>query len=489
MSARPTPHPTPRPLPDRRSVLYGLGATLGTVALSSLFADEPAPIPAGRDSPAGPSAAGNLLGAKPGHVPSKATRCIFVMLEGGPSHIDTFDPKPKLDDLHMQEFVREEKFASAMSSGKRYFVKSPWGFRPAGKSGLPMATVFEHLPTVADELCVFHGLQAESVNHPTACYHINTGNRFGGDPAFGSWTLYGLGTENANLPGFIVLPETNFPQGGAANWGAGFLPADYQGTPLRAVATPILDLAPPPGVTPEIQRANLDLLAALDAEHAAGHPASAQLSARLASYELAFRMQAEVPDLLDLQGESEATRARYGVGDPRCHDAARRFLLARRLIERGVRFVQAYVAGWDSHDYLERSHGNRIAAIDRPLAALIGDLKDRGLLDSTLVVVCGEFGRSPDNGIRGGGARVGRDHNQSAMVALLAGGGVPGGTRIGATDELGQSAVECVHPIRDFHVTLLRLLGLDDNKLTYFHAGRFKQLSQIGGRVIPELLG
>jgi hypothetical protein len=460
---------------SRRDLLYGLGVSLGSVALSALLRAE--------EKPAGP------LSPKPPHGPAKAKACISLFMEGGPSHIDTFDPKPKLAGLHMQEFSRQDKFASAMASGKRYYVASQFEFRQAGESGLALCRNFEHLAKVADELCVYKGLQVDSVDHPTACYQMNTGNRFGGDPAVGAWTTYGLGSENQNLPAFVVLPEGAYPQGGAANWSNGFLPAHFQGTPLRASGSPILDLAPAYGATRERQRANLELLAELNRADQARHPHHAEVAARTAAYELAFRMQSEVPGILDLSKESQQTLDAYGIGRPETDSFGRRCLLARKLVAAGVRFVQLFEGGWDSHDYLQRAHTARIKAIDQPIAALIGDLKRQGLLDSTLVVWGGEFGRSPDNGVRGGGNVAGRDHNAKAMCVWLAGGGVPGGRAVGATDELGAAAVECVHHVRDFHVTLLHLLGLNDNKLTYFHEGRFKQLSQVGGSVIKELVG
>jgi hypothetical protein len=459
--------------PSRRELLFGLGASLGSVALSTLLDDE---------------AAANPLASKPGHFAAKAKSCIFLFMEGGPSHIDTFDPKPKLRELHLNEFNRGGEDKSAMESGKRYFVESPFRFRKAGKCGADMAENWEHLAGVADEICFYRGCQAESVNHPTALYHMNTGNTFGGDPAVGAWVTYGLGSENQDLPGFIVLPELAYPQGGAANWSNGFLPAHYQATPLRPQGSPILDLQPPPGITPEHQRANLDLLAKLNERHQQQYPWNDELSARVENYERAFRMQMQAPGIFDLRAEDARTLAMYGVGEAPTDGFARRCLLARRLVERGVRFVQVYAGTWDSHDYIQRAHTALIKAVDRPIAALIQDLKQRGLLDETLVVWCGEFGRSPDNGIRGGVA-YGRDHNAQAMTIWLAGGGVNAGHTIGATDELGAAAVEAVHPIRDLHVTLLKLLGLDDRRLTYFHAGRFKQLSQFGGRAIEELFG
>ncbi len=374
-----------------------------------------------------------------------------------------------------------------MESGKRYYVESPFSFRKAGQSGADLCTEWEHLAEVADDLCFYRGLQAESVNHPTALYQINTGNRFGGDPAVGSWVTYGLGTRNQDLPGFIVLPELSYPQGGPSNWGNGFLPAHFQGTPLRPQGSPILDLQPPEGISREHQRANLDLLGKINQRHLDDHPGQDELTARIDSYELAFRMQMQVPDILDINAEDEATQALYGIGEPETDAFGRKCLLARRLVQRGVRFIQIYNASWDSHDYIQRAHRARIRSVDRPIAALIQDLKRQGMLDETLIVWCGEFGRSPDNGVRGGTA-YGRDHNARAMTVWLAGGGVNAGHTIGATDEIGAEAVENVHPIRDLHVTLLRLLGLDDNRLTYFHNGRFKQLSQFGGEVINELI-
>ena len=460
----------------RRDALYGLGASLGAVAFNSLLAAEPEGA-----APRGP------LAPKPSHLPTKIQRCIFLMMEGGPSHIDTFDPKEKLAELHLQEFVRGGEQKSAMESGKRYYVQSPFKFRKAGESGADIAENWEHLAGCVDDICFYRGCQVDSVNHPTAMYQMNTGNRFGGDPALGSWTTYGLGSLNQDLPGFIVLPEVSYPQGGAANWSSGFLPPHFQGTPLRPQGSPILGLTPMAGVTREHQRDNLDFLAQLNQRHAAAHPRHAELAARMDAYELAFRMQMQVPGILDLTQEDPKTLALYGVGEEPTDAFGRRCLLARRLVSKGVRFVQLYAGTWDSHDYIQRAHGALVRRVDRPIAGLLKDLKRTGLLESTLVVWCGEFGRSPDNGVRGGTA-YGRDHNPHAMTIWFAGGGVKAGQTIGATDETGAEAVECVHHVRDLHVTLLRLLGLDDNKLTYFHGGRFKQLSQFGGDVIDELL-
>lgn len=459
----------------RRDFLYGLTSSLGSVAFSSLLSREAMAKP-------GP-------GAQALHFPTaKAKHCIFLYMEGGPSHIDTFDPKPKLKNLHMQEFTREGEEQSAMSSGKRYYVESPFEFIKAGKSGADMCTLWENLKEVADDLCFYRGMQVDSVNHPTANYQANTGNQFGGDPGIGAWVNYGLGTENDDLPGFIVLPELAHPQGGAANWANGYLPTSYQGTPLRPKGSHILDIQPPAGISREHQRKNLDLLAKLNRKHAEEHPYHDDLVTRMKNYELAFRMQTQVPGIVNIEKESAKTKEMYGIGSEPTDDVGRRCLLARKLVEKGVRFVQLYVSTWDSHDYLSKAHGSLIPRVDKPIAALIKDLKDRGLLEETLIVWMGEFGRTPDNGVRSGGKAYGRDHNPDAMTVWMAGGGVNAGHTIGATDEIGAKAVEKIHHVRDFHVTLLRLLGLDDNKLTYYHAGRFKQLSQFGGTVIEDLI-
>lgn len=463
--------------PTRREFLYSLGASVGSVALTALLA---------RDGLAA-TAGSNPLAARSGQLPAKAKNCIFLMMDGGPSHIDTFDPKPKLAELHLQEFNRAGKTKSAMESGKRYFVRSPFAFRKAGQCGADIAENWEHLSRVVDDICFYRGCQVDSVNHPTAMYQMNTGNRFGGDPAIGAWVNYGLGSINQNLPGFVVLPEVSYPQGGPANWGNGFLPTSFQGTPLRPKGSPILDLTPPAGITREHQRENLDLLSQLNIAHQHDHPQHEELKARMDAYELAFRMQLQVPGLLDLEREDPKLKESYGIGADATDAFGRKCLLARRLVEQGVRFVQLYAGTWDSHDYIARAHSNLVRNVDKPIAALLADLKQRGLLESTLVVWCGEFGRSPDNGVRGGTA-YGRDHNPKAMTVWFAGGGVKAGHTIGATDETGAEAVDCVHHVRDLHVTLLRLLGLDDNQLTYFHGGRFKQLSQFGGAAIKELI-
>jgi hypothetical protein len=456
----------------RREFLFGLGSSLGALALTDLRAAETK-----SDNP--------LSARKTMHSP-KAKAVIMLFMEGGPSQADTFDPKPKLNQLHLSESTRTK----GLATGKRFYVGSPFRSRRVGESGIEMSDRWKFLadPAVADELCVYRGCQASSLNHPEALLQMNTGSRLGGDPGVGSWVNYGLGSENRNLPGYVVMTELALPQAGPANWTNGFLPPHFQGTRLRSTGSPILDLDPPQYKSRAHQRKALDQLAILNARHAKQHPEHAELQARMASYELAYRMQMSVPGIVDIDKEPRHLQQAYGLDRKETAAFGRQCLMARRLVEQGVRFVQIFSGGWDSHDYLERGHSSRIASVDQPIAALIKDLKARGLLDETLVVWTGEFGRTPDNNYRGGVTALGRGHNVDAMNMWFAGGGTKPGTVVGATDEIAARAVEVVHPIRDVHVTMLHLLGLDDNKLTYFHAGRFKQLSQFGGELIPEIM-
>ncbi|MFT4688631.1 MAG: hypothetical protein ACI9OD_000829 [Limisphaerales bacterium] len=461
----------------RREFLYGLGASMGSVALTSALAKDAA-MPSALDL--------KPLAPKQPQLPAKAKNVIMLFMEGGPAHMDTFDPKPKLTELHK----KESKSTKSLAGGFKFFVGSPFGFDKVGQSGIEMCDQWKYLrdPEVADELCNYRGCQAESLNHPEALFHMNTGSRLGADPALGAWATYGLGSVNQNLPGYVVMTELALPQGGSRNWSNGFLPAYYQGTRLRPTGSPILDLKSQGYKSRAHQRKALDALAMLNDQHAKKHPDHKDLAARMESYELAHRMQTEVPDVIDLKGEPEHIRELYGLNDKDTGEFGKQCLMARRMVEKGVRFVQIFSGGWDSHDYLERGHGSRIKSVDKPIAALIKDLKKRGMLDDTLVIWTGEFGRTPDNNKRGGVYSLGRGHNADAMTMLMAGGGVKKGAIVGATDEIGSEAVDVRHPIRDFHVTLLHLLGLDDNKLTYFHAGRYKQLSQFGGKVINELI-
>ncbi|MBP6602126.1 MAG: DUF1501 domain-containing protein [Verrucomicrobiales bacterium] len=457
------------PSATRRDFLYGLGTSLGSLAFSDLLASD-APSP---------------LSVKPPMHPSKAKAVIMLFMEGGPSQMDTFDPKPKLTELHK----KESKLTAGLETGFKFYVGSPFSSRKVGQNGLDMSDQWQYLadPEVADELCNYRGCQAESLNHPEALFHMNTGSRLGSDPAIGAWATYGLGSANQNLPGYVVMTELALPQGGSRNWSNGFLPAHYQGTTLRPQGSPILDLRSQTYKSREHQRRALDELQFLNQKHADTNPQHADLAARMENYELAFRMQTEVPGVVDIEAEPQYIKDMYGLGKKETETFGRQCLMARRLVEKGVRFVQIFSGGWDSHDYLERGHSSRIRSVDQGMAALIKDLKHRGMLDETLVIWTGEFGRTPDNNKRGGVYSLGRGHNAEGMTMLLAGGGIKPGI-VGATDEVGGKAVECVHPIRDLHVTMLNQLGLEDNKLTYFHAGRYKQLSQFGGNAIPELI-
>lgn len=459
---------------NRRDFMFSLSASLGSVAFSAMLsADDKS-----RDN-------SSLATKSPMH-PAKAKNVILLFMEGGPGHMDTFDPKPELVKRHKQK----SELAFGQETGFKFFVGSPFKFRKVGNHGIEMCDQWKYLadPYIADELCNYRGCQAESLNHPEALFHMNTGSRLGGDPALGSWINYGLGSENQNLPGFVVMTELALPQGGSTNWSNGFLPPHYQGTRLRPQGSPLLDLAPQEFKDVRHQRRALDELEWLNERHLRTMDnRDQQLLARMQNYELAFRMQSEVPGVLDLSRETEQTKAMYGLEQEETKVFGKQCLMARRLVENGVRFVQIFSGGWDSHDYLERGHTARIKSVDQPIAALIRDLKQRGMLEETLVIWTGEFGRTPDNNRRGGVYSLGRGHNSQAMTMLFAGGGIRPGV-VGATDELGSSAVECVHPIRDLHVTLLHLLGLDDNKLTYFHGGRFKQLSQFGGELIKDII-
>ena len=474
------------PLVARREALFALGTGLGSIALTGMLAADEKP----RGNDANEATQRTPLAPRPGHMAAKAKSCIFLMMEGGPSHIDTFDPKPKLADLHLQEFVREGKEKSAMESGKRYYVQSPFAFRQVGQCGADMAENWEHLAHVADDVCFYRGCQVDSVNHPTALYQMNTGNRFGGDPAVGAWTTYGLGTHQS---GFARVHRAA-RCGLSARWrreleqrlSAGVLSRDARCAP-RARRFSIYNL--PTGITPEHQRANLDLMAKLNV----AHQATASVARRTgradgANYELAFRMQMQVPGILDIRQEdaSDTRCVRCRPGTDRSLWPEMSAGAATRRTRRAVRATLRGHLGL-TRLHCARSRQSLVTQVDQPIAALLADLRQRGLLDETLIVWCGEFGRSPDNGVRGGVA-YGRDHNPKAMTIWLAGGGVKAGHTIGATDELGAEAVDCVHHVRDLHVTLLRLLGLDDNKLTFFHGGRFKQLSQFGGKVIEELI-
>lgn len=462
----------------RRDFLYRFGHGLGGIALASLL-DQNGAMAAAPTKSLGE----NPLTPKRGHHAAKAKACIFLFMSGAPSQMDTFDPKPKLSEYHGRAVHRVYG-----SLEKRIYVGSPYKFARHGKCGMEISEIFPHLATCADDLAVVRSLHTSAQSHTTATFFMNTGAFIPGSPSLGAWLLYGLGTENQDLPAYVVLPDKRGVFGGAINWANGYLPASYQGTQLNSVGTPIVDLAPPAGVTRSQQRANLDLLRDLNDSSLGPDNPNLDLIARMRNYEQAFRMQTAVPEALGIDSEPRETQELYGLDDKITESVGRKCLMARRLVERGVRFVQIYVDGWDSHDKIASEHRRRGYETDKPIAGLLKDLKRRGLLDETLVVWGGEFGRTADNSMLFFRTDPGRDHNKSAMVMWLAGGGIKGGTVVGETNELGTKAAENVYHTYDVHSTILRQMGLDDMKLTYYHAGRFKRLTDLGGRLIKEIV-
>jgi len=429
----------------------------------------------------------NPLAGQPPHFPAPAKRVIWLFMEGGPSHIDLFDPKPQLDKLAGQPMPASfGKVITAMGTADNALMPSKRTWKQYGESGI---WVSDWLPNVAqqvDDLAVIRSCWADGLNHVGSVCQMNTGDILAGRPSLGAWTTYGLGTANSNLPTFVVMADGADPVGGPKNWSSGFLPATYQGTMFRNGDTPIFHLTPPKTIGDRQQRSKLDLLAELNRHYAADKLEDTELAARLNSYELAYRMQAAAPEAVDLAKESELTKQLYGMDE----EPTRRFgalcLLARRLVERGVRFVQLYCgsnSGWDAHNDIEENHSKHCQASDKPIAGLLTDLKTRGLLDDTLVVWGGEFGRTPFNE-----KGKGRDHNPWGFTIWMAGGGVKGGTVYGATDEIGLRAIQGRAHVHDIHATILHLLGMDHEKLTFFHNARDERATINGGEVITDIL-
>jgi hypothetical protein len=452
---------------DRREFLRTAGGGAGMIALHSLLAGE---------SLAGESQAGRTAGTGP-HFRPRAKRMIWLFMHGGPSQVDLLDPKPDLVKYAGQPLPAS--FGSVMT--RRKVADNPLlgpirPFRPRGRSGLPLSDFLPHLATVADDLCVIRSLHGDSVNHPQSVYQMNTGSILMGHPSFGSWLAYGLGSENENMPAFVVLPDPGGGlKGGPSAWGSGYLPATFQGTTMRPGKTPILNLTPPEGVSDHRQRSTLDFVQQLNRRHLTGREADDDLAARIESYELAFRMQSAAPEAVDFSQESVATLSMYGIDQPVTRDFGERCLLARRMIERGVRMVQVYSGdtnGWDAHKDVDQNHSAYCAKTDKPVTALLTDLKRSGLLDDTLVVWCGEFGRMPmsEQG-------KGRDHNPWGYSGWIAGAGIRGGRAYGSTDEIGLRAEENKVHVNEFHATLLELMGLDHRDLTYLHNGLEERLT------------
>ncbi len=458
---------------NRRQVLKSVGLGFGQLALVDLLARDnllAAPV-----APAGP------LAVKPPHFAPKTKAVIWLFMEGGPSACDTFDPKPMLTKYDGKQ---PPKSIDVYFGKPGPLMGSPFKFAQYGQCG---AWVAETMPAIAgqvDKIAFLKGCYSESNNHSPAMFQMNTGFIRSGYPSVGSWTTYGLGSANQNLPGFVVMPNASGSKGGPQNWGSGFLPGAYQGVGFRASGSPLLNLDLPVGMSLAEQRRMLDFASKLNQEHVEQHPGEADLLARIDSYELAYRMQAEAKEAVDISAESDETKKLYGFEDAASRPYGEKCLLARRLVERGVRFVQAYTnRDWDAHQGLKANHTDRPAEMDQPVAGLLADLEARGLLDSTLVVWGGEFGRMPVSQ-----SGQGRDHNPDGFAIWMAGGGVKGGVSHGATDEIGHKAVENRVSVHDIHATILYLLGLDHTRLTYEHNGRRFRLTDVEGEVIKPIL-
>src|SRR5262245_23698609 len=476
------PH-VPR-LNSRRDFLFKAGGGFGALALAALLRAE---------EDRGEKPHGSPLTPKKPQFETKAKNVIFLFMEGGPSHLDTFDPKPELNRRAGQKLP--DSFGpviTPMGTGGNTLLAPKRKWQKYGRSGLDVSDWLPHIATCADDLAVVRSCWADGLNHVGSVCQMNTGSILAGRPSLGAWTLYGLGSDNQNLPGFVVMSDAGEPTGGARNWGTGFMPATYQGTFFRGGSHPILNLASPDGVGPKQQEYKLELIERLNKLHQESRPDDSDLAARINAYELAYRMQAAAPDVVDLAKEPDRVKEMYGLDRKECADFAHRCLLARRLVERGVRFVQIYCGGgsqWDAHSDIEGNHSKMCARCDQPTAALLKDLKQRGLLDSTLVIWCGEFGRTPMVELRGttDQSKAGRDHHPMAYSLWLSGGGVRGGQVIGKTDDLCMSIVEDPVHVHDLQATILHLLGFDHTRLTYRHLGRDFRLTDVGGKVVTKL--
>lgn len=476
-------------LATRRTMLNRIALGFGGLAFNALLPSDSLPA---KTKPAG------LAPVTP-HFAPRAKSVVFLFMQGGVSHVDTFDPKPELDKYDGKEppFQRARvKFAK-----RGNLLKSPWKFRPAGESGLPMSSLWQHLPKVADELCMVHSVCDTNVAHGGATMKLFTGSDLSVRPSLGSWISYGLGTESADLPSYINICPSSL-HGGVNNWGAAFLPSIHQGVPLGTPGYPNAPVTTAqfkymnPSADKRLERLQLELMQKLAAEQS---DTNAELNARLQSFELAFRMQMAAPKALDLSSESKTTQQLYGIGSKPTDDFGRQCLLARRLVERGVRFVQVNHAGslrsqgiptneqWDQHSYLEKGHTVNAAQVDLPITGFLQDLKARGLLDETLVIWAGEFGRTPTSQA-GGGKNIGRDHHTDGFTIWMAGGGVKGGIRYGATDEFGYYTIQDRMTLHDMHATILHLLGLDHTHLTWHYASRDFRLTDVYGNVAHDII-
>jgi hypothetical protein len=454
----------------RRDMLVRCANGFGAVALASLLHDR-----------------GRSQSARQTHHPAKARSVIFLYMDGGPSQIDTFDPKPRLDREHgLPPRFRVER---TQFNNNGNVLKSPWRFHRYGQSGTPVSDLFPHTARHVDDLAIVRSMVSNFSEHTNANYFLHSGHGQQGRPSMGAWVTYGLGAESANLPGFVVLDSGQIPPGGLDCFGSGFLPASFQGSLFRVGSEPVADLRPAgPAGNRQAQAGKLDLLRRLDRANLERTGPSDALESAIANYELACRMQTAVPELMDFVGESRATRALYGLGESVTETFGQRCLVARRLVERGVRFVEVLCPPtggdrWDQHGGLYQGHTKNAQAVDKPIAGLLTDLKTRGLLDSTLVIWGGEFGRTPM-----AQGSDGRDHNPYGFTMWLAGGGIRGGTIYGATDEYGYHVVEGKAEVHDLHATMLHLLGFDHTRLTFRFGGRDMRLTDVHGEVIQGIL-
>ncbi len=466
----------------RRDFLRRAGGGFGLIALASLLAENGL-LAAAEEAPSA-----NPLAPRPPHFAPEAKRVIFLFMAGGPSHLETFDPKPELQRLHGERLP--ESFGMVKTRrgvDKNKLLATKRTFTKHGQSGIAMSDWLPHLATCVDDLCVLRGCYGDSVTHPESVYLMNTGSILMGRPSLGAWVAYGLGSDNQDMPAYVVMPDpAGWVKGGAPAWGNGYLPAAFQGTVVRGGPSPILHLNAPADITPTQQGRTLDLINRLNREHLQQREADSELAARIAAYELAFRMQSHATEVVDVARETEATRRLYGLDAKDTAEFGLRCLLARRMVERGVRFVQVYCGdtnGWDAHSDIEGNHAKLCAQSDLPIAGLLKDLKARGLLDDTLVVWGGEFGRTPMSE-----GSNGRDHNPHGFTMWLAGGGIKGGQVIGATDAVGLRAEQDKTHVHDVHATILHLLGLNHERLTFRHNGRNERLTENAGEVIHKAL-
>ena len=477
---------------SRRDFLFHSGGGIAGLALADLLEREGllAAEPVERCDA---QVAGNPFAPKPSHFTPRASAVISLFMSGGVSQVDTFDPKPALTKYAGEPIEGKVDGSIVVRQGfPGPLMPSPFTFKKYGESGIEVSEIFPHLAQHVDDMAFLRSVYGRSNDHVQATYEMQTGQLRMGFPSVGAWVTYGLGSESSSLPAFVVMNDyRGGPLGGPNDWAAGFMPASYQGTLFRAVGDPIVDLKPPEGMSPEEQRARLDTLAALNELDMTKFPGNSELAARISSYELAYRMQGCAPEAIDLASESDATKKLYGLDEEITAPFGRQCLMARRLVERGVRFVQLFHGGmgdqntdtWDAHSNLKENHSQHAAESDLPIAGLLTDLRARGLLDSTLLVWHGEFGRMPISQ-RG----VGRDHNPGTMTAWMAGAGIQGGQVIGASDEFGYKAQEQPISVYDLHATMLHLLGMDHKKLTYRFNGRDMRLTDVHGELIPQIV-